>query len=1846
MGESTDGMITNTSKLRDQVKELTNINGSGGVDILTASGEYRDTYDILVDIAEVYDDIIATDNKKAAGLTELLAGKHRANVLSSILQNPEDLKNAYEMALDSDGSAMAENEKYLDSIQGKMDQFTNQLQVMWMNTFDSSLVKGVIDLGTGLLKVVDTIGLFPSLLGAVSIGFLAIKKINPVTLFKDLQVQMYNYGLAMERINAIQSMNTGPGAMDANTFNAANINAYAAAVSGLTGKQQAQLLAAQGLNQEQIKSALITNQVSEATIQEAIAETTALTAKREVIAATAGEVAAIMEKNGITLSSTALNYLNAHSTEEVGEAMLQAAVEAGAMSAEEKALIMATLGMTGANSAASLSFRALGESIKAAFMSNPIGMAIMAITTAISIAIPLIDKFVKSNDELIEQADEVRNSYQQETNTINENISTLKGLESEFMTLSKGVDDYGANISLATSDYERYQEIVQQILNISPGLVAGYDAEGNAIANKNKLLERAIELEQMKQKEEAKEFVNEDSRKTIFDGYQANLDKYESDLEKTEYDARSSLIEFKNEFKKAADKHGIKKLIKSLDIDGVDPDTYDTAGGARLFAEKYYKEIAEALRTEKGNFNKYFSEGATLDMLDDAYRYDTYKQQLEDGGKSLYSSELTTWLQEVPRSLSAYYELDEEAKNFLSGYISSLDVASIKTESDLKSMQTDVENFTKSLANSKQFRSDALEAFNIASGDGLNVKEYKKQIEDFKQKIDKSGYTEDQENSIFNVLGWNTDTKEFENNVTDAIDHTQALLKNSNSKAAKEFIDNLSVEDALLIQTHISAEPGTMSIEELESKVQNIRESQGININTHNTYSALSSSVESYNELLAQSTEVVANNVEVTQEYKDSLIALAGSEEKVNECFYEGNPLVVKNAAALQELVESSRQNINANIELAKSQSRFQYYELVQELNGVCNELANTSQKTGELTDESFATAESLIKQIDAVQQAIYKYQLLETQLNAAGGAFEKFNQAQEVDALNTTGDSYVSMAQTIYDAFYKTGQVGTQAFDSAVQALVPDSVYASLESDGAKLKAIYSYFNKNVLPSLTLDGESLSIAQKDIEDFVDKGLSKGLFKGSKDNGLKIVDEMNLEKGAKLMGMTEASLTAMLAELDKYDYNTSAESFLSQIDDSFDSQIMSATSKIQKLNEEKLALLEDGGYEKNKKRINEINNELGKTNKKMQNLQSTAVESFAKYEGGQRILESLETVEDKTQTVQGLLDKGFITKEQAIEFGIEGDDTVQEVMDKIKAKQLELGEPTELMIQFAQEGVTDEIDTLLGKLQKDGIEIPIKYNSKTGDYDFKKNKYIRQDTETGEYKIKKDSGQQNNQALQQLVQKMNLFDSLKNFADNGMVTTETYLSNISNSLNAICKEVTGKDAPDQKKIEKKEKKPKDLSNYKDKSTLESQLKAEKAKLKKIKKEAKEAGDDKGVNAMLAKKDDYKAQEKKVERIETQISYNDKLSQVKGLGEKKQNAIAEVAVDYTDGAATLKDLQSQLDTIKNEKVKASVTMELANEGTFDKLLSNLDKGDKKIVVKALTEGTGDVDELNKTIDGIKDEDVQTEVRALVDDAMTNLEVVDGKLQEVDGTAVEPKIKVDTDTVIKGLEKIENLTDDDKQIVIDAVTNYNNGGGINDLIDDLDKLKNKDIKTQVIATLAKEGSFDEFLSSLTDENRQIVIDALVSGEGDVEQLRNIIDELPDNVRPSIQALVDYILGSQEPPKKGKTKVDYNKGKQAPPTKGKTKVDYKKGKQDAPKKGEAKVNYKRGSQEQPKSLTAWVKYKLFGGGGLNGNAHAKGNAFAGGTALKGGKWGAKKTETALTGELGQELVNKTAR
>ncbi len=166
MGEETDTVVTSTAKLEEQIKALTNINGSGGVEILEADGKtFRSIYDIFLDISKVYKDMNDTD---ASALLELIAGKHRASAISATLNNMAEAEEILQNSLNSAGSAQKEFDAYLESTEAHITQFQAKLVETYSTFMNGDMISHAADLGTATLDLVNKTDLLKHSLIAIT----------------------------------------------------------------------------------------------------------------------------------------------------------------------------------------------------------------------------------------------------------------------------------------------------------------------------------------------------------------------------------------------------------------------------------------------------------------------------------------------------------------------------------------------------------------------------------------------------------------------------------------------------------------------------------------------------------------------------------------------------------------------------------------------------------------------------------------------------------------------------------------------------------------------------------------------------------------------------------------------------------------------------------------------------------------------------------------------------------------------------------------------------------------------------------------------------------------------------------------------------------------------------------------------------------------------------------------------------------------------------------------------------------------------------------------------------------------------------------------------------------------------------------------------------------------------------------------------------------------------------------------------------------------------------------------------------------------------------------------------
>lgn len=193
-GESTEGMANSVSELREELLLLT----GGKVDIQIDEDTFKSTYQIMKELAGVWGEL--TDITQA-NILEQIGGKRNANVVASLLENFSIAEDVVKSAADSSGSALKENEKYLDSINGKIAEFKATFEELSMTLIDSDFVKQVIELGTGLLnvlnalaKVIDKVGGLNTVL-YVTVSILAtIKAESIVSKITDIGNGLSRFG--------------------------------------------------------------------------------------------------------------------------------------------------------------------------------------------------------------------------------------------------------------------------------------------------------------------------------------------------------------------------------------------------------------------------------------------------------------------------------------------------------------------------------------------------------------------------------------------------------------------------------------------------------------------------------------------------------------------------------------------------------------------------------------------------------------------------------------------------------------------------------------------------------------------------------------------------------------------------------------------------------------------------------------------------------------------------------------------------------------------------------------------------------------------------------------------------------------------------------------------------------------------------------------------------------------------------------------------------------------------------------------------------------------------------------------------------------------------------------------------------------------------------------------------------------------------------------------------------------------------------------------------------------------------------------------------------------------------
>lgn len=136
--------------------------------------------------------------------------------------------------------------------------------------------------------------------------------------------------------------------------------------------------------------------------------------------------------------------------------------------------------MVAAQEASTFAARAQSAAYKAvSIAANMIAYALIA--KGLQLAADAIDHYVNRAKYAAEAMEEAQQAIDDAQSSLKNVFTILSENKDRFLELSQGVDKFSKNLSLSEEDYAEYLSISNQLAELSPSLVSGYDEQGNAL---------------------------------------------------------------------------------------------------------------------------------------------------------------------------------------------------------------------------------------------------------------------------------------------------------------------------------------------------------------------------------------------------------------------------------------------------------------------------------------------------------------------------------------------------------------------------------------------------------------------------------------------------------------------------------------------------------------------------------------------------------------------------------------------------------------------------------------------------------------------------------------------------------------------------------------------------------------------------------------------------------------------------------------------------------------------------------------------------------------------------------------------------------------------------------------------------------------------------------------------------------------------------------------------------------------------------------------------------------------------------------------------------------------------
>lgn len=616
-----------------------------------------------------------------------------------------------------------------------------------------------------------------------------------------------------------------------------------------------------------------------------------------------------------------------------------------------------------------------------------------------------IDYFENRVKRMKEEAEELKTAYENKADEINGNLNSVEGMSKEFDKLSRGVDNFGNNLSLTNDEYSRYKEISNELAEINPKLVQGYDDEGNAIINKNNAIKDTISLLKEQQKLNASGITSDKNLQKLASGLIGSF----TDENVNMNGVHNIEDQFENNYSDELSKR-IKTYVDNLD--DKDKLKKEFATYWRTIAQSGFEYSANHLTDIQNDINELISKGGKdKDLMSDYSKYvnfinenidqyNLYKQNLEEYTKSLNST-----LQLIPSTLDFYDELSSGEKGIISSYINNfaLDISDNHKsfEDQIVEERSKIISFCKTLNNSLDANGEPL---SITLDALLNldttqsVQEYTKQRDKLLSKIADSDFAKNQGLSIDDIkvmLGFS-----FKTNDDEIEDELANKIKNIATRVAKRVPPLAGRRDNQGIIENLLGNLTPDNIETLmDTNLEEINSWQDVLnlLNTKTTFSLadysedvdnvqskITALASAYKEIQDGTFEVGSSGWELVKSYGEFLPYLddtnGGFEElgkKIKEAMGIAPNDLIKQLSQLKGLSDADQKSVNNLIKVLYKMKDVSLSNLTSDglLTAEKNQVQAIIDKINDKKDKEQEYLDTLQEEEDTLNDIIDKYQ-------------------------------------------------------------------------------------------------------------------------------------------------------------------------------------------------------------------------------------------------------------------------------------------------------------------------------------------------------------------------------------------------------------------------------------------------------------------------------------------------------------------------------------------------------------------------------------------------------------------------------------------------------------------------------------------------------------------------------------------------------------------------------------------------------------------------------------------------------------------------------------------------------